>query len=71
MDALHIYAIVLAYNRRAHLTSQVGAVSSEQCLAGEQLMIFIILAVVNILIPDRALHRLSSMICVSVLDVEA
>ena len=41
MDALHISAIVSANNGRARLTSQVGAGSSEQCLAGEQLMIFV------------------------------
>jgi len=60
MDALHIDAIVSDINGRARWTSQVGAGSSEQCLAGEQPMIFVILAVVAILISDRTLHRLSS-----------
>jgi len=36
MDALHINTIVSTNNGKARLTSQLGAVSSEQCLAGEQ-----------------------------------
>jgi len=71
MDALHINAIVSSNNGRARLTSQVGAGSSEQCLAGEQPMIFVISAVVTILIPDRALHRLSSMTGDGAQDVAA
>ena len=71
MDALHIDVIVSASNDRTSLTSQVVAGSSEQCLAGEQLTIFVISAVVTILIPDRALHGLYSMIGGSALDVAA
>ena len=71
MDALHINAIVSANKYMARLTSQVGAGSSEQCLAGEQLTIFIISAVVTILIPDRALHGLTSMLGGGALDVAA
>jgi hypothetical protein len=71
MDALHIDAIVSANKGRARLTSQVGAGSSEQCLAGEQLTIFIISAVVTILIPDRTLHDLASMLGSGALDVAA
>jgi hypothetical protein len=71
MDALHIDAIVSANNGRARLTSQVGAGSSEQCLAGQRLMIFVISAVVTILFPDRTLHGLASMLGGGALDVGA
>ena len=71
MDALHIDTMVSANNGRASLISRVGAGSTEQCVAGELLTIFVISEVVTIFIPDRALHGLSSMIGGSALDVAA